>query len=134
MSSQAEAMTERVEAAVVTRRLENTYLSWWLFSVLTAGALAASSSLAALFTFAAIDAAVPLPRVGLAVLFGIWVVLTACLAAFVITPGACARPDSFGSGVVSTQSISDQVTLAVDRQSQSAGKQPGFYLFPMFNI
>jgi hypothetical protein len=68
--------THASSVEAVRRRLHDTWLYWWGFSLGASIALAACLSLGSLFLFVLIDALVWLPRVGLGILFTVWVVLS----------------------------------------------------------
>ncbi len=63
-------------AEAVTRRLEDAWLFWWTFSLVTGLALALGTSLGVLYLFVLADALAPLSQAALGVLFGAWVLLT----------------------------------------------------------
>lgn len=74
MSPAAEGILERLDAA---------RQKWWLFTLLSTTAIAVCASSAALLLFMLCDAALRLPRAGLAALFSAWIGLTAALIVIV---------------------------------------------------
>jgi hypothetical protein len=71
-------------AEAVTERLENTWLKWWTFSLLTGIVLAGAVSLGVFVLFVSADALLQLSSLTLLVLCLVWVTLTLALVAALI--------------------------------------------------
>jgi hypothetical protein len=70
------------KANAVAQRLEDTWQKWWLYSLLSGGALAAAISVAVLLLFVATDALLHLPQAVLLALSATWATLTVGLGVF----------------------------------------------------
>ena len=71
------------QAQEIIDRLDGTRQRWWLFTLLSTAVLATCISFGILLVFVLADSLVRFPQIALAVLFGVWFVVTAALLVLV---------------------------------------------------